>query len=271
VSAAAISGLTAYVTGIGIRGPGLASWPQTGAVLCARQPYEWTETLLPAPDSLPPTERRRSGRVVRLAFAIGLEAARQSGTDPAQLPVVFASSGGDGDNCHEICQTLASANRALSPTRFHNSVHNAPAGYWSIAASTQVQSTTICAYDASFAAGLLEALTQIAVSGATTALIAYDIDYPPPLRAARTVPAAFGLALILSASLQPHALAQLRVSLGSGAADRVDHQELEALRAAIPAAEGLVLLEAIAKRRATTANITDLEPQTLRVTVTPCG
>lgn len=263
--------LVAYVTGIGVRGPGLADWPQTEAVLCARQAYERADTLLPAPDTLPPTERRRSGRVVRLAFAIGLEAARQSGADPARLPVVFASSGGDGDNCHEICQTLASANRALSPTRFHNSVHNAPGGYWSIAAGTQVQSTTICAYDASFAAGLLEAVAQIAVSGSTTALIAYDLDYPPPLRAARTVPAAFGMALVLHASPQPHALAQLRVHLGTGTASRVDHQELEALRAAIPAAEGLVLLEALAMRRATTVNIAYLAPQTLRVAVAPCA
>ncbi|HLQ11880.1 MAG TPA: beta-ketoacyl synthase chain length factor [Steroidobacteraceae bacterium] len=263
--------LTAYVTGIGVRGPGLLDWPQTEAVLRELRPYERADTLLPAPETLPPTERRRAGRVVRLAFAIGLEAARQSDTDPARLPVVFASSGGDGDNCHEICQTLASANRALSPTRFHNSVHNAPAGYWSIAAATQVPSTTVCAYDASFTAGLLEALTQLAVGGGTTALIAYDLDYPPPLRAARTVPAAFGLALVLHASPQPHALALLRVRLDTQAADCVKHRELESLRAVIPAAQGLVLLQAIAKRRATTVNIAYLEPQTLRVEVTPCA
>ncbi len=160
------------------------------------------ETLLPAPETLPPTERRRTGRVVRLAFAIGLEATRHAEANPAQLPVVFASSGGDGDNCHEICQTLASADRSLSPTRFHNSVHNAPAGYWSIAAGTQVPSTTICAYDASFAAGLLETLAQIAVRKVATALFAYDLDYPPPLRAARSVPAPFGLALVLHPSPQ---------------------------------------------------------------------
>lgn len=271
MSEAATQELIAYVTGIGVRGPGLADWTQTEAVLCARQSYERAETNLPAPDSLPPTERRRTGRVVRLAFAIGLEAARQAGTDSARLPVVFASSGGDGDNCHEICQTLASANRALSPTRFHNSVHNAPAGYWSIAAGTQVPSTTICAYDASFAAGLLEALAQIAVSGKATALIAYDLDYPPPLRAARTVPAPFGLALVLHADPQPQALASLRVHIDTGVPDRVSHSDLEALRAAIPAAEGLVLLEAIAARRATTVNIAYLEPQTLRVSVAPCA
>jgi hypothetical protein len=228
-----------------------------------------TETLLPAPESLPPTERRRSGRVVRLAFAIGLEAAHRAGANPAQLPMVFASSSGDGDNCHEICQTLASANRALSPTRFHNSVHNAPAGYWSIAAATQVQSTTVCAYDASFAAGLLEATAQAVAGHSSAALLSYDLDYPPPLRAARKLSAAFGLALVL----QPNAakaLAQLKVRVGTGVVDRLDNTDLEAMRETIPAAQGLVLLQAVARQRATTVNIAYLGEQVLRVTVKPC-
>mgnify|MGYP002075717815 CR=1 FL=1 len=38
-----------------------------------------------------------------------------------------------------LCQKIgvsvfASDDRLISPTRFHNSVHNAPSGYWSIAA-----------------------------------------------------------------------------------------------------------------------------------------
>ncbi|MGH8253061.1 MAG: beta-ketoacyl synthase chain length factor [Steroidobacteraceae bacterium] len=263
--------LIAYLTGIGVRGPGLEDWPQTEAVLSGRQVHQAAETLLPAPENLPPTERRRSGRVVRLAFAIGLEATRRSGADPARLPMVFASSSGDGDNCHEICETLASASRALSPTRFHNSVHNAPAGYWSIAAATQVQSTTVCAYDASFAAGLLEAMTQVVGNASSVALLAYDIDYPPPLRAARKVSAAFGLALVLQAGASPQALAQVRVRIATGVAGRLENADLETMRATIPAAQGLVLLQAVAMRGATTVNIAYLGEQLLRVTVTPCA
>ena len=104
--------------------------------------------------------------MVKLALAAGLEATRQAGADPAQLPAIFTSSGGDGQNCHEICQALASAERQLSPTRFHNSVHNAAAGYWSIATGATPASNALCAYDASFAAGLLEALTQVAIERA---------------------------------------------------------------------------------------------------------
>ena len=262
--------LVAYVNGIGVRGGGLSDWLEAEAVLSGQRPYVHADTALPAPGCLPPTERRRTGRVVRLALAVGLEAARRADADPARLPVVFASSDGDGDNCNEICQTLASPNRALSPTRFHNSVHNAPAGYWSIAAGTQVASTTVCAHDASFCAGLVETLAQTVVGGIETALVAYDLDYPPPLRAARPIPAAFGLALVLHPSPGRHALARLAVRIDTGAPDRCVHPELDALRGSIPAAQGLVLLEAIALRKPTTVNINYLEPETLRIEVTPC-
>ena len=262
--------LTVYLVGIGVRGPGLIDWPHTEAILCGRQAYQSAETLLPAPESLPPTERRRSGRVVRLAFATGLEAARHAGIEPAELPMVFASSGGDNDNCHEICLTLASANRALSPTRFHNSVHNAPAGYWSIAAATQVQSTTVCAYDASFAAGLLEAAAQAAASQSSVALISYDLDYPPPLRAARKLSAAFGLGLVLQPRATSNALAQLKVRVATGVADCLDNPDLEAMRETIPAAQGLVLLQAVARQSAAAVNVEYLGEQVLHVTVKPC-
>ena len=74
--------------------------------------------------------------------------------DLAQLATVFSSTAGDCDNSHVILETLASADRALSPTRFANSVHNAAAGYWSIATGAKAESTVLCAFDASFGAGL---------------------------------------------------------------------------------------------------------------------
>jgi len=261
--------LVAYVSGIGVKGPGFSDWPEAEAVLARVRPYVRADTALAPPESLPSTERRRAGRVVKLALAVGLEAVRRAGSDPARLPAVFASSSGDGDNCNEICQTLASPNRELSPTRFHNSVHNAPAGYWSIAHSTQVASTTICAYDASFAAGLLETLVQVTIDGAETALIAYDLDYPPPLRAVRPIPAPFGIALILQANPGRFAIARLSARIHTAAADRLADPELEALRASIPAARGLVLLEAIARREPTSVCIDYLMPETLLIEVTP--
>ena len=164
-----MSGLSAYVDGVGLIGPGLANWTLGKAILAGEATYVEQCALLPAADTLPSAERRRVGRVVRLALAIGYEAASAAGQDTASLATVFASSGGDGDICHQICQMLATGDRQISPTRFHNSVHNAPAGYWGIATGARAPSTSLCAYDGSFGAGLLEALlsgTHCAHAGA---------------------------------------------------------------------------------------------------------
>ncbi len=239
--------LTACVDGIGLLGPGLSDWSAACAVLNAAAPYAPRNTVLPTPDSLPPAERRRTGRIVKLALAVGLEATSRAAVHPSHLPTVFTSSGGDGQNCHEICEALASSDRQLSPTRFHNSVHNVAAGYWSIANGARAPSNALCAYDASFAAGLLEALTQVAVDGTPCLLIAYDSQYPEPLFGKRPIPDAFGTALLLSPEARPASLARITATLTDLPIDRLDQPELEALRMAIPAARSLPLLQRLAR------------------------
>jgi len=190
--------LTARIEGIGLIGPGLDSWTTSTALLEGRSPYIPQPTVLPTPDGLPPAERRRLGRVVKLALGVGLQATSKAGVDPATLPSVFASSGGDGNNCHEICEALSHDERLISPTRFHNSVHNAAAGYWSIATGSKAASNAVSAFDASFAAGLLEAVTQVVVDHTRVLLVAYDAQYPPPLFTKRPIPDAFGVGFVLA-------------------------------------------------------------------------
>lgn len=241
--------LTAYVEGVGLLGPGLRDWPEGRAVISGQQPYQSGRTVLPLPALLPAAERRRSGAIVRLALATGLEAIAAAGLDAATLPSVFSASGGDGENCHAICEMLASDDRQISPTRFHNSVHNAAAGYWSIATGAMTPSSVLSAFDASFGAGLLEALTQVAVDRTHCVLLACDTAYPEPLHGARPIPDAFGMALVLSPQAGARALAQITVSLTGAEADRLDDAALESLRTAIPAARGLPLLRGIALRQ----------------------
>ena len=262
--------LRAAVRGIGLIGPGLADWPGAAAVLTGAQPYRHAPTDVPAPALLPPAERRRTGATVRLALAAGLQAVEDAGVDPQPLASVFASSGGDGSICHEICSTLASAQRDISPTRFHNSVHNAASGYWSIAVRSMAPSTSLCAFDGSFAAGLLEALTQAAASAAPVLLVAYETVYPEPLRTQRPLPDAFGLALLLD----PHPAADARAHLGAQLvhepADTLGDPVLEALRAGVPSARSLPMLRHIARRDSGRAVLDYLGPLRLAVTVTPC-
>ena len=262
--------LTAWVEGVGLLGPGLPDWPSAALVLAGAASYDPRPTVLPPLECLPPAERRRTGKVVRLALSVGLEATTRAGADASKLPAVFSSSGGDGENCHEICQVLAGADRQISPTRFHNSVHNAASGYWGIATGATAASNALCAYDASFGAGLLEALTQIDVDETAVLLITYDADYPEPMRSVRPIPDAFAAALLLTPSVQPASLAQLTVDLSAAPAERLSDPRLEALRAQVPAARSLPLLRRIARRERGAAVLDYLESLSLNVEVSPC-
>ena len=262
--------LTAFIEGIGLLGPGLTDWPSSEAIFGGTQPYQPQKTVLPPPALLPAAERRRSGAIVRLTLATGLEAIAAAGLDAASLPSVFASSGGDGENCHAICEMLASDDRQISPTRFHNSVHNTAAGYWGIATGAQATSSVLSAFDASFGAGLLEALTQVLVDDTRTVLLACDTAYPEPLYSVRPIPEAFGIALVLAPQHSARALAKITVSLTDAGADTLADAALESLRSAIPAARGLPLLRAIALRQEQRVVLDYLDSTRLAVAITPC-
>jgi hypothetical protein len=262
--------LAAQILGVGVLGPGLPDWHTTAAVLRAECPYVAAACVLPPPAALPPAERRRAGRVVRLALAIGAQAVADAAVSASELPAVFASSGGDGDNCHEICVALASAERAISPTRFHNSVHNAAAGYWSIAHGCQAPSTALCALDASFGAGLLEAMLQLQAGAEAVLLAAYDVDDPPPLRAHRPICDAFGVALVLGAlGAAQRAGAKLQLTLTQAPTTRLAEPAIEALRAAIPAARSLPLLQALSRQTQDCVVLDYLPEQRLQLQLTP--
>jgi hypothetical protein len=260
--------LSAYVRGIGLLGPGFDDWASAASVLAGIAPYAPRPTVLPPPAALPPAERRRTGAVVRLALAINFEAVSRAGVVASELPTIFSSSSGDGSNCNEICMTLASGERQLSPTRFHNSVHNAASGYWSIAAAARPASSVLCAFDASFGAGLLEALTQVAVDRTQVLLSAYDTGYPGPLGAARPIPDAFGVAMILAPTATAGSrVAQIRATLCNDPPECMSEPQLESLRTEIPAARGLPLLRKLAREEPGRVVIDYLDTQRIAIEV----
>jgi hypothetical protein len=278
--------LAAQIEGIGLLGPGMDGWTASVALLEGRSPYIQQPTVVPIPEGLPPAERRRIGLVVKLALSVGLQATSKAGVEPDALPAVFASSGGDGENCHEICQALSHDERMISPTRFHNSVHNAAAGYWSIATRSKAGSNAVCAFDWSFTAGLLEAVTQVTVDQTRVLLVAFDAPYPQPLYAKRPIPEPFGVAFVLAplsaatsssrggpqaASAGLDSFGRLTVNLTDSLPDRMSNTDLEALRTSIPAARSLPLLYQLAVRKAGVVNIEYLDGRSLAVEVEPCA
>jgi hypothetical protein len=238
--------LSAHIEGIGVIGPGFENWPAARAALAGHATCIPAPTNLPAPAALPPSERRRASRAIKVALGAGFEAIAAAGLDPKSLPTVFSASAGDGNNCHEICQQLATPDRQISPTRFHNSVHNAPAGYWGIASGAMASSSVLCAFDASFGAGLVEAVAQVVADRTRVALIVYDTDYPQPLRATRPVPDAFGIAFVLAPEASARSLARIAFDTVRQPATALADPALERMRRDFPAARALPLLQELA-------------------------
>ena len=191
-----MSALAASIAGIGWWSGGLPDWASarafaTTGVLPADAPAR------PAPQLLAANERRRAPPSVLVALEVALAACRDAGREPATLPSVFASTHGDLGITDYMCATLADTPADISPTKFHNSVHNAAAGYWTIGSGCLRPATAISAHRASFAQGLLEALAQLAVGAEAVLLAGYDTAASGLLSTVTRSEGLLGAALVL--------------------------------------------------------------------------
>ena len=243
-----MSGLTVWIDGVGVLGPGLESWAQARDVLGGTLAHACGPTQLPAPARLPAAERRRAGAAVKLALAVADQATAHADVDLGRLATVFSSSSGEGTICHQLCEALAGPTPLVSPTRFTNSVHNAAAGCWHIAVASRASSTSLCAHDGSFAAGLLEAACSVQCQRQPLLLVASDSPYPQPLHATRPLPDHFGVALLLRPTRTPQSLVRMAIELvdGTHPPSGCTSPSLDALSRQVPAAASLPLLQALA-------------------------
>lgn len=256
-----------YVHAIGISAPGLPNWSQAKSVLTGASAYQATEPPPYQPTLLPPNERRRVTPSIRQAFRAGEDALASYRGDPSGLSAVFASSDADLGIIHRICSALTTPARAVSPTDFHNSVHNAAAGYWSIATAARRSSTTLSAYDESFAAGLLEA--ALTVAEGDTLLVAYDVPGPAPIASTRPFGCAASVALVLGANRREESLAALALQCRPGQAEASLAPPLEALRLSNPALRALPLLANLANPGAGAVTLPLPGQMRLDVTIEP--
>jgi hypothetical protein len=235
---------------LGIVAPGLTDWSAAVPVLRGERPLRDEPLVVPSPVGLKPNERRRTTLATRLALEAARQATADTGLVPAELLSVFASSDGDMELIDSMCRALYRDHEPPSPTVFQSSVHNAVAGYWSIAEGCRQASTSVAAGDGSFAAGLLEAATQAGVAARPVLLVAFDVPAPALLHPHRAFDCAFACALLLApgASLGdgPALTLALRVQNGLKADTPMRDSALEAMRVGNPAARSLPLLAAIA-------------------------
>lgn len=236
-----------WLAGVGVLAPGLPNWTVTREILLGRACYADSLDPEPMPALLPSNERRRASTPARWALMVGSEALAGCGYDSTEVAIVFSSCGGDGMITDQICRALACSPPEMSPTRFHNSVHNAPAGYWSIFARSRAPSTTLCGFDASFAAGLLEAAAQTVVEQRPVLLVAYDLPSPEPLRKLWPVSRPFAAALLLAPAAEGSTALRLAVELADGPVSPRWPENLPLELSNNPAAQALMVLTAAAK------------------------
>ena len=260
--------LAVGIAGIGLLAPGLEGWAQAAPVLAGRATHAPVPLTPPAPTLLPATERRRTGASVRLALAVAAEAVQDSGLAPEELDTVFASSNGEGQVIASILEALHTPDGAISPTQFHNSVHNAAAGYWGIAVGSSRPSVSLGGHDGVFDTGLLHAAAQVAAGGQAVLYVAHDVPLPPPLHALRFTTEPFALALVLVPGAGRRGA--LRLAPQAGAAVPPDlPASLAALRDANPVARALPVLAALAAGRSAALEVPMLEDARLRLDVVP--
>lgn len=190
--------MNVQVLGVGIWGRGLGSYADLQHAVENGGVDADAKFVPPKPEAIPARERRRAGLLINLAVTVAHQACEHAGVDKSSIPSVFVSSMGDTDITDYMCRKLAQPEKLLSPTKFHNSVHNAPSGYWTISAENRAPSTFVGGDVQSFGAGLLEAASQVEAEQTPVLLVAYDIANNIPFADVAPISESFAVALVLA-------------------------------------------------------------------------
>lgn len=151
--------LGAWLRGVGLwttAYPSFAAWVDAG-MPDAFDPSADQPSHKPSADLLHPRLRRRTSMLTRMIVTALAEATGQGGAAHEQTRYVVVSSWGEIETTVDLLSQLAVPGGSISPTAFHNSVHNTATGYLSIASGNHWPSTALAAGPHALEIGLLEA------------------------------------------------------------------------------------------------------------------
>ena len=239
---------TLYIEGPAFWSATLPGWEIASAVFRGDGAPADPPAKRPSPQLLAPAERRRAPDTVALALEVAGAAVAAAGRNPADLPCVFASAHGDLGINDYMCGTLAVDPLLLSPIKFHNSVHNAAVGYWTIGTGCMAASNSLAAYESSFASGLLEAAAQCAADQRAVLLAGYDMPAVGALASVTTSREMLAVALVISPTRSARTVASFEWSLAAGALPATPVRSDAARALQVNAmADALPLFEALAR------------------------
>jgi len=263
---------TLYIEGPAFWAPALPGWESARAVFRGEAAPAEPPARRPSPQLLAPAERRRAPDTVALALEVAAAAIAASGRPAAEMPCVFASAHGDLGINDYMCSTLASDPKLLSPIKFHNSVHNAAVGYWTIGTGCMAASNSLSAYEHSFAAGFLEAAAQCAADRQAVLLAGFDVPAVGALSSVTTSRDLLAVALVIAPERTARTMASFEWSLVSGApaAQRAPSDAARALKANAMA-DALPLFEILARGKAEALDLPLAANLSLQLRLEPQG
>ncbi|MGR4868355.1 beta-ketoacyl synthase chain length factor [Variovorax sp. LARHSF232] len=239
---------TLYIEGPAFWAPTLPGWDIARTAFRGEGAPADPPAKRPSPQVLAPAERRRAPDAVAIALEVAAAAVAAAGRQAAELPCVFASAHGDLAINDYMCATLVAEPTLLSPTKFHNSVHNAAVGYWTIGTGCMASSNSVSAFESSFAAGLLEAAVQCAADQQAILLTGFDVQAVGPLGTVVRSDGMLAAAMVIAPERSERTVAAFDWSLASGPTEALPLQS-EAARAlkGNGLADALPLFEALAR------------------------
>jgi len=269
---------TLYIEGPAFWTPTLPGWDAARAAFRGEGTLTDPPAKRPSPQVLAPAERRRAPDTVALALEVAAAAMAASGRNAADVPCVFVSAHGDLSINDYMCSTLAADPTVLSPTRFHNSVHNAAVGYWTIGTGCMAASNSISAYENSFAAGLLEAAVQCAADHSPVLLVGYDTPTVGPLTSVTDSRGLLAVAMVIAPERTERTVASFDWSLKSGSVANAPAAPRSAAAGTLdninPMAHALKLFESLAQVEGSAGSPVDLPLSgslALRLQLHPAG
>ena len=245
--------MDARVAGVGVWGPGFSNLAEFKSFALSGDSLP-AEDIAPRPQRIPSRERRRSPLMVKLAVEVADQACHMASIDPVHAQSVFSSGIGDADITDYMCRILAGPDKLLSPTKFHNSVHNAAAGYWSISTNSMKPATFVSSMHNSFSLALVEAMVQVTSDNSPVLLVVSDLAMPGPMRSMHPIERMLGVAMLLvPADGKPTASPVerlLSMSLQSAPRDEIKwpvlgSENLAPLYSSSPTGRSLCFLEAV--------------------------
>ena len=205
------------ITGIGVWSEYFSNWDEFCSVLAGGPAQQVTPLK---PELIPAKERRRAPLSVKLAVEVMDQACRMSGIEPDKVATVFASAYGDMETTDYMCRTLDTAPRMVSPTRFHNSVHNAPIGNWAIATRSEHSANAISAHLHSASMAFLEGAIQTLEENIPVLVCVQELGSPAATKPIYDSDQPFSTALLLTPPAYcPSPLASVRFNVSSERSD----------------------------------------------------